>query len=62
MVGTMALRSGYPALRAETFARFPSASGADVMTLGSTVNNTAFSLAILVVGTSYVWNRAPPIR
>ena len=62
MVGTMALRSGYPALRAETFARLPSASGADVMTVGSTVNNTAFSLAILVVGTTFVWNRAPQIR
>lgn len=55
----MTMRSGNPALTADTFARFPTAAGAEVMTLGGTVNKTALSLAILMVAAGYVWNRGP---
>ena len=57
MASTMALRSGNPALGADTFARFPAMSGSAVMTLGGTVNKTALSLLILMVTASYTWGR-----
>jgi hypothetical protein len=49
MAGAVTLRSGNPALQAETFARFPAASDAEVMTLSGTVNKTGLSLLILLI-------------
>ena len=51
------MRSGNPALTADTFATFPAVTDNEAMTLGGTVNKTALSLAILLVAASYVWNR-----
>ena len=51
------MRSGNPALSADTFARYRAVPGAERMTLGGTVNKTALSLAILLVAASYIWNR-----
>ncbi|HIM50447.1 MAG TPA: Bax inhibitor-1/YccA family protein [Acidobacteria bacterium] len=51
------MRSGNPALRADTFTRVPSVVGHETMTIGGTVNKTAMSLAILFVAAMYVWGR-----
>lgn len=59
MAGTMTLRSGNPALKADTFSRFRVTSGTDAMTLSGTVNKTALSLGILIIAASYVWSRGP---
>jgi len=53
------MRSGNPALTADTFARAPAMPGTEAMTLGGTVNKTALSLFILLIAASYVWNRGP---
>ena len=57
MSAHLALRSGNPALRADTFTRVPSVVGHETMTIGGTVNKTAMSLAILFVAAMYVWGR-----
>src|SRR6186713_2360288 len=57
MAGVMTMRSGNPALTADTFAKYQAVPGTEQMTLGGTVNKTALSLAILLVAASYVWNR-----
>ena len=57
MAGVMTMRSGNPALSADTFAKYRAVAGAEQMTLGGTVNKTALSLVILLVAASYVWNR-----
>ena len=57
MSAHLALRSGNPALRADTFTRVPSVVGHEVMTIGGTVNKTAMSLAVLFVAAMYVWGR-----
>ena len=57
MAGVMTMRSGNPALTADTFAKYRAVPGAEQMTLGGTVNKTALSLVILLVAASYVWNR-----
>jgi uncharacterized YccA/Bax inhibitor family protein len=57
MAGMMTMRSGNPALTADTFTRSRAFPGAEQMTLGGTVNKTALSLGILLVAASYVWNR-----
>ena len=57
MAGVMTMRSGNPALSADTFAKYRTVPGAEQMTLGGTVNKTALSLVILLVAASYVWNR-----
>src|SRR6187455_1107020 len=57
MAGVMTMRSGNPALTADTFAKYRAVPGAEAMTLGGTVNKTALSLAILLLAASYVWNR-----
>jgi uncharacterized YccA/Bax inhibitor family protein len=59
MASTIPMRSGNPALTADTFNRFQAVPGADAMTLGGTVNKTALSLGILLVAASYIWNRGP---
>jgi len=51
------MRSGNPALHADTFSRAPALPGAEQMTLGGTVNKTAMSLVILLIAASYIWNR-----
>jgi uncharacterized YccA/Bax inhibitor family protein len=57
MASAMTMRSGNPALTADTFAKYRAVPGAERMTLGGTVNKTALSLVILLVAASYVWNR-----
>ena len=63
MADVMGMRSGNPALMADTFTRYRAASATDRMTLQGTVNKTAMSLAILLIAAAYVWNRglADPI-
>ena len=51
------MRSGNPALTADTFAAYGTVPGAEQMTLGGTVNKTALSLVMLLIAASYVWNR-----
>ncbi|HKY22754.1 MAG TPA: Bax inhibitor-1/YccA family protein [Vicinamibacterales bacterium] len=51
------MRSGNPALGADTFTLAPSAAGSERMTLGGTVNKTGLSLFILLITASYIWNR-----
>ena len=62
MANQLALRSGNPALSADTF-RDVAAAGrvaADgVMTIEGTVNKTALSLLLLTVTASYTWNLGP---
>jgi uncharacterized YccA/Bax inhibitor family protein len=53
------MRSGNPALHADTFSRVPALPGTQQMTLGGTVNKTALSLFILLIAASYIWNRGP---
>ncbi len=57
MSAHLALRSGNPALRADTFTRVPPVADHEAMTIGGTVNKTAMSLAILFVAAMYVWGR-----
>ena len=54
MAGVMTMRSGNPALTADTFATYRALPGTEQMTLGGTVNKTALSLGILLVAASYV--------
>ena len=58
MSAHLALRSGNPALGANTFTRVPAVAGHEAMTIGGTVNKTAISLAILFVAAMYVWGRS----
>lgn len=55
MSAHLAMRSGNPALTADTF-RLPRVLGADAMTIGGTVNKTVLALVILLVAASYTWN------
>jgi uncharacterized YccA/Bax inhibitor family protein len=57
MAGAMTMRSGNPALSADTFAKYRTLPGAELMTLGGTVNKTGLSLFILMIAASYIWNR-----
>jgi uncharacterized YccA/Bax inhibitor family protein len=50
------MRSGNPALTAETFRRLPRTTGGESMTLQGTVNKTALALLILLVTATYTWN------
>jgi uncharacterized YccA/Bax inhibitor family protein len=52
----LALRSGNPALTADTFRGTRAAVGEDVMTIGGTVNKTALGLLLLFVAATYTWN------
>jgi uncharacterized YccA/Bax inhibitor family protein len=52
-----ALRSGNPALTADTFTRVPPLVGHDSMTIAGTVNKTAMSLAVLLVAAMFVWGK-----
>ena len=56
MSAHLAMRSGNPALTADTF-RVPRVqTGDDVMTIGGTVNKTSLALLILLAAASYTWN------
>ena len=57
MAGHLTMRSGNPALTADTFGTFPAVVGDEAMTIAGTVNKTALSLVILLVAASYVWSR-----
>ena len=59
MNGHLSMRSGNPALTADTFASFPALAGDEAMTISGTVNKTGLSLIILLVAASYVWNLGP---
>ncbi|HYC00093.1 MAG TPA: Bax inhibitor-1/YccA family protein [Candidatus Limnocylindrales bacterium] len=50
----LAMRSGNPALSADTF-RVPRVAG-DAMTVGGTVNKTAIALLLLIATAAYTWN------
>jgi uncharacterized YccA/Bax inhibitor family protein len=54
----LAMRSGNPVLSEDTF-RLPRVIGADVMTIGGTVNQSLLALGILLVTASYTWNLGP---
>ncbi|MEE3104827.1 MAG: Bax inhibitor-1/YccA family protein [Acidobacteriota bacterium] len=57
MSAHLALRSGNPALTADTFTSIPRTSSENVMTIGGTVNKTALALAILFMAATYVWSQ-----
>lgn len=59
MSAHLAMRSGNPALTAETFSGFPTVADDQVMTITGTVNKTVVSLLILLITASYVWGRGP---
>ena len=59
MAGVMTMRSGNPALTADTFTRYRVAPGVEQMTLAGTVNKTALALGILVVAATAVWHLGP---
>ena len=57
MSAHLGLRSGNPALSANTFTEIPRVVGQEVMTIGGTVNKTAMALAILFITATYVWGQ-----
>ena len=57
MSAHLALRSGNPALTADTFTSIPRTSSENAMTVSGTVNKTALGLAILFVAATYVWSQ-----
>ena len=57
MSAHLALRSGKPALTADTFTRVPPLAGHESMTITGTVNKTAMSLVVLLVAAMYVWDK-----
>src|SRR5215204_2632599 len=57
MASTVPMRSGNPALHADTFTREAAMPGAERMTLGGTVNKTGLALFILLITATFVWNR-----
>ncbi|SVD25673.1 uncharacterized protein METZ01_LOCUS378527, partial [marine metagenome] len=57
VAGHLAMRSGNPALTADTFATFPAVADDQAMTIGGTVNKSALSLLILLIAANFVWNR-----
>ena len=57
MSAHLALRSGNPALTADTFTSIPRTSSENIMTIGGTVNKTALALAILFMAATYVWSQ-----
>jgi len=59
VVGHLSMRSGNPALTADTFMTVPGVADDQAMTIGGTVNKTGLSLLILLATASVVWNRGP---
>ncbi len=58
MAQHLALRSGNPALTANTIREERAMAGAEVMTVRGTVNKTALALLLLFITASFVWNQA----
>lgn len=56
MSAHLSMRSGNPALAADTFRDVHATTGEETMTIGGTVNKTAIALVILMVTASYTWN------
>ncbi len=56
MANPIAMRSGNPALTADTFRGTRAGFGEETMSIQGTVNKTALSLVILMVTASYTWN------
>lgn len=56
MSAHLTLRSGNPALTADTFRGVRSVTADDVMTIEGTVNKTALSLVILLAAATWTWN------
>jgi uncharacterized YccA/Bax inhibitor family protein len=56
MSAPLAMRSGNPALTAETFRGVRALGREDVMTIEGTVNKTAISLVILLLTATWTWN------
>ena len=59
MAGVMTMRSGNPALTADTFTKYRAAPDAGQMTLSGTVNKTGLGLGILVIAAAAVWQLGP---
>ncbi len=57
MSAHLAMRSGNPALTADTFTSVPRVVDQGAMTIGGTVNKTALALAILFIAAIYVWGQ-----
>ncbi len=55
----LSLRSGNPALRADTFQRYGSLSASETMTINGTVNKTALSLLLVMLSASWTWQMQP---
>lgn len=55
MSAHLTLRSGNPALGANSFSQAAAGVGHDTMTIRGTVNKTAMSLALLFITAMYVW-------
>ena len=53
------MRSGNPALTADTFTSVRAQRGEDVMTIGGAVNKTAMSLVVLFLAATWTWNIGP---
>lgn len=54
------MRSGNPALRAETFSSArPAGVSGEAMTINGTVGKTAFSLLLVVMAASFTWSQTP---
>lgn len=56
MANPIAMRSGNPALTADTFRDTRATVGGESMTIQGTVNKTAIALLILMATASYTWN------
>jgi uncharacterized YccA/Bax inhibitor family protein len=59
MAQHLAMRSGNPALTADTFRGVRVRPGEETMTIGGTVNKTALALLILFVAAAYPWSLGP---
>ena len=56
MAGHLSLRSGNPALKAETFNEFKAMTTENTMTIMGTVHKTAIALALLMLTAFYSWS------
>ncbi len=56
MATHLSMRSGNPALSADTFRGERALPGTEAMTINGTVNKTALSLVILILAASFTWN------
>ncbi len=56
MAAHLSMRSGNPALTANSFRGEMALPGSEVMTVGGTVNKTAIALLILMITASFTWN------